>query len=272
MSKIFEALDSAERRPIGRMNGDGQVIAADPDRPMGPKVTTITSGGIALAEEPAPAIAEGPWPSLEMDPVTRTELTRLVHTLFLSSNGIRVVAFSGVEPGAGCTWISARIAELLADADAGSVCIVDADFREPMLHTYLGADNNYGLSDALVGLTPICDCVRRVGGRLHLLSSGSIGPKAEPLLASSAFRRRVEELRTFFDFVLFDTPALASSSDALAVASRTDGLAMVVEAEATNREIALKAAKQAAAANVRMLGVVLNKRTYPIPESIYRKL
>jgi Mrp family chromosome partitioning ATPase len=58
----------------------------------------------------------------------------------------------------------------------------------------------------------------------------------------------------------------------LAIASTIDGLAMVVEADATNRETAFKAAKDAAAANVRMLGVVLNKRTYPIPEAIYSKL
>jgi Mrp family chromosome partitioning ATPase len=99
-----------------------------------------------------------------------------------------------------------------------------------------------------------------------------VGPKAEILLASSAFRLLTEELHAFFDFVIFDTPPLATSSDALVVASRAEGLAMVVEADSTNREAALKAARHASAANVRILGVVLNKRTYPIPEAIYRKL
>jgi Mrp family chromosome partitioning ATPase len=96
--------------------------------------------------------------------------------------------------------------------------------------------------------------------------------KTESMLGSSAFRVCMDELRASFDFVLFDTPPLAISYDALVVASRSDGLAMVVEANSTNRDMALRAAKDAALANVRMLGVVLNKRTYPIPESIYMKL
>jgi Mrp family chromosome partitioning ATPase len=94
----------------------------------------------------------------------------------------------------------------------------------------------------------------------------------EPLLASLAFRRCADELRAAFDFVLFDTPALGESSTALVVASRTDGLAMVVEANSTNRDAALRATRDAVTANVSILGAVLNKRTYPIPEAIYKKL
>jgi len=272
VNKIFETLDCTDRRPVSPLNGDASVLAADSDRPTSRKVTQITSPGVAIADEPSSLAVAEPAPMLEMDPATRLELIRLTHTLFLGSTGARVVAFSGVEPGAGCSWMSVRIAELLADADAGSVCIVDADFQNPMLHAYLGANNHVGLSDALVGRQPVRDCVQRFGERLHVLCSGSVGPKAEILLASSAFRLLTEELRAFFDFVLFDTPPLATCSDALVVASRTEGLAMVVEADSTNCEAALKAARHASAANVRILGVVLNKRTYPIPEAIYRKL
>lgn len=272
MNKIFEALESTDRRPISQANGDGSVFTADPDRASGRKITQITSPGIAIADEPLEPPTAGPSPAFEMDPSTRQELIRLTHTLFLSSGDTRVVAFSGVEPGAGCSWMLVRIAELLADADAGSVCIVDTDFHDPMLSEYFGVSSKCGLSDALVGPQPIQECVHRFGERLYLLSSGSGGPKAEILLASSAFRLRVDELRAIFDFVLFDTPPLATSSDALVVASRTDGLAMVVEADSTNRETALKAARHVAAANIRLLGAVLNKRTYPIPEAIYKKL
>jgi len=272
VNKIFEALDSTDRRPVSSSNGDGSFMTADSDRPASRKVTQITSPGVAVADEPAAVATMGPAPMLEMDPATRQELIRLTHTLFLGSNGARVVAFSGVEPGAGCSWMLVRIAELLADADAGSVCVVDTDFQNPALHLYLGANNNCGLSDALIGQQSVRDCVQRFGERLHVLSSGSVGPRAEILLASSGFRLLVEELRAYFDFVLFDTTPLATSSDALVVASRTEGLAMVVEADSTSRETALKAARHAAAANVRMLGVVLNKRTYPIPEAIYKKL
>jgi len=272
VNKIFETLDSSDRRPINQLNGDGSAFTAEADRPVSRKITQITSPGVAVADEPLPVATIGPPPAFEMDAATRQELIRLTHTLFLSSGAARVVALSGVEPGAGCSWMLVRIAELLADADAGSVCVVDTDFHNPTLHAYFGTTNSYGLSNALMGQQSIRDCVQRFGERLHLITSGSVGPKAEILLASSAFRLHIEELRTFFDFVLLDTPPLVASSDALVVGSRADGLAMVVEADSTNRETALKAARRAAAANVRVLGIVMNKRTYPIPEAIYKKL
>jgi protein-tyrosine kinase len=273
VSKIFEALDRADNEPMRHINGGRPVATSETDNVAGARVTQqVTSGGTAVVNGFAPRSAASSSPDLEMDQATRQELTRLTHMLFLNSGGSRVVAFSGVEPGAGCSWIVVRIAQLLAEAGAGSVCVVDANFRSPMLHTYLDADDSRGLSDALVDPHPISEYVQRLGGVLHLLSSGSVVSKAESLLASSAFRGRVEQLRAYFDFVLFDTPALSVSSDALAIASTIDGLAMVVEADSTNRETALKAAKDAATANVRMLGVVLNKRSYPIPEAIYSKL
>jgi Mrp family chromosome partitioning ATPase len=256
----------------GHVNGDGPTTASAADRPARRSTIQTNTVRASVADGPAPRtlVAAPVSPGMDLD--TRRELTRLSHTLFLCSGAARLVAFSAVESGAGCSWVLVRIAHLLAEASAGSVCVVDANFQSPMLHTYLHASNSVGLSDALLDPEPIRNYVQRLGGGLGLLSTGSVIARAEPLLASSAFRARVDELRASFDHVLFDTPPLAESSDALVVASKLDGLAMVVEAGSTKRETAMKVAKDAAANNVRMLGVVLNKRTYPVPDAIYRRL
>jgi Mrp family chromosome partitioning ATPase len=47
---------------------------------------------------------------------------------------------------------------------------------------------------------------------------------------------------------------------------------LVIEANSTRRETTRKAKESLEAANVRLLGAVLNKRTFPIPEVFYRKL
>lgn len=266
MNKIFEGLESVV--PMTHGNGDRPIMNGEPDYAVGRKATQATP--IANGSKPRTMVV--PSPTLEMNLEARQELTKLTHTLFLGSGGSRVVAFSGVQSGAGCSWTLVRVAQLLANADAGSVCVVDANLSAPTVHIYLGTGNKCGLSDALISSRHVCECVQEVSGGLHVLSSGSMAAKTESMLGSSAFRVCMDELRASFDFVLFDTPPLAISYDALVVASRSDGLAMVVEANSTNRDMALRAAKDAALANVRMLGVVLNKRTYPIPESIYMKL
>lgn len=269
MKRIFEGLESIGDEVPNHSNG------SYPETPDEMKVSPelrVPQPQEAAAKRPEPRISLMPPPALEMDQAAREEIIRLIHTVFLRPGGSRVVAFSGVQPGVGCSWLLVRTAALLAAADSGSVCVVDANLRTPVLHTYLNARNGYGLSDALVDSQPVRESALHISRNLHLLSSGSMPLKAEPLLASSAFRRCVDELRAAFDFVLFDTPPLATSSDALFVAGTLDGLAMVVEANSTNRDMALKAARGAVAANTRILGVVLNKRTYPIPKAIYKKL
>lgn len=80
------------------------------------------------------------------------------------------------------------------------------------------------------------------------------------------------ELRADFDYVLIDAPPIGSSNDATVLASSTDGLVLVLKANSSRRESARGAIHDLQAAKVRVLGAVLNQRTFPIPQSIYDKL
>ena len=80
------------------------------------------------------------------------------------------------------------------------------------------------------------------------------------------------ELRSEFDYVLIDTPAISSSNDATVLGAVTDGLVLVLKANSSRRESARGAMHDLRAAKVRVLGAVLNQRTFPIPQSIYDKL
>ena len=51
----------------------------------------------------------------------------------------------------------------------------------------------------------------------------------------------------------------------------TDGVILGLEAGATRRETAGQTKAHLDAAGVRLLGVVLNKRTFPVPEALYRR-
>jgi succinoglycan biosynthesis transport protein ExoP len=85
-------------------------------------------------------------------------------------------------------------------------------------------------------------------------------------------KRRFGELRKEFDYVLIDAPPLNMYSEGFALGQLADGLVLVLEANATRRETATKVAERLNATEVKILGAVLNKRTFPIPESLYRRL
>jgi hypothetical protein len=51
-----------------------------------------------------------------------------------------------------------------------------------------------------------------------------------------------------------------------------DGAVLVLNANRTRREAAVRAKEILAACNVQLLGAVLNNRTFPVPEFLYRRL
>jgi Mrp family chromosome partitioning ATPase len=77
-------------------------------------------------------------------------------------------------------------------------------------------------------------------------------------------------MRKDFDSVIIDAPPLTRYSDAVVLGQLSDGLVLVLEAGTTRREAAFAAAKTLRSANIPILTAVLNKRTFPIPKSVYR--
>lgn len=75
-----------------------------------------------------------------------------------------------------------------------------------------------------------------------------------------------------FDFVLIDAPALNTGRRALRLGQKADGAFLVVDAGVTKKEQIEQAQRFFAASATRLQGVILNRRTYAIPESIYKIL
>jgi Mrp family chromosome partitioning ATPase len=85
-------------------------------------------------------------------------------------------------------------------------------------------------------------------------------------------KARFDELRSEFDYLLVDTPSLTRYADATALGRLTDGLVVVLQANSTRKETALRVMEDLRAAQIPVLAAVLNKRTFPIPDSIYHRL
>jgi protein-tyrosine kinase len=212
---------------------------------------------------------------LKIEGAELEEITKLVQRVYLlpGNDSPRTVVFSGAETGNGCSWVCARVAEVLAGQVSGSVCLVDANLRSPGLNEQFDVENHHGLSDALREREPIRTYVKALScPRLWLLTSGAEMEDGKNLLGSDRMKMRMSELRAEFDYVLIDTPAIASSNDATVLGSATDGLVIVLKANSSRRESARTLVHDLREAKVRLLGAVLNQRTFPIPQSIYEKL
>lgn len=82
----------------------------------------------------------------------------------------------------------------------------------------------------------------------------------------------VDALRVSFDNILIDCRPLTNSVDAAVLAASVDGIVVVVEAGRARRDEILNAQRTVKLAGGNFLGFVLNKRRYPVPEWLYKRL
>lgn len=207
------------------------------------------------------------WPS--------GEALRVVQQVFFlqTKETPHVVVFAGIDHGNGCSHICASVAETLAQDRQKSICLVEANFRSPGLPQLFGTSNHYGLTNAILEDGPIRAFATPLNREnLWLLSAGTLAADSQNLLSSERLGNRLKELREEFDFVIFDAPPLTRYGDAIALGRLSDGLVLILEANATRREAASAVAANLRSANIPILAAVLNKRTFPIPEKVYSKI
>lgn len=84
--------------------------------------------------------------------------------------------------------------------------------------------------------------------------------------------RILQRLLSQFSMVIVDTAPVLVDTTAAAVASQCDGAILVVHAEQTRRKAAQEAQARLQQAGANVLGAVLNKRQFPIPEFLYKRL
>jgi capsular exopolysaccharide synthesis family protein len=184
-------------------------------------------------------------------------------------DAIRVVMVTSAKPGEGKTTTAVNLAVAYAQADK-KVLILDADLRKPMMHQILNVSNRIGFTTLLANPCTIEQAVAATHiSNLSLLTSGPIPPNPSEMLGSRRMAELLDELKTQFDIIIIDTPPALAVTDAQIVASRCDGVLLVVDAGKIKREHALKAKSNLERASARLLGVVLNNKNRKDVEAYY---
>jgi Mrp family chromosome partitioning ATPase len=206
--------------------------------------------------------------------IAREEELKLVQRIFLAEESSpRMILFSGFERDTGSGSICIRVGEILASQGEGSVCLVDIGFRVPSLHEYCGVPNDRGLAEAIADSNPIQEFAKQLSpANLWVIAGGQGASQMNFAKVADRLRARMEELRKTFRFVVVHSGSLWLNADAMLISKWTDGVVLVLEANSTRRDTARRIKESLAAANARVLGVVLNNRTYPIPETLYSRL
>jgi len=197
--------------------------------------------------------------------------------LLLSTNGFprpsRVITVTSCEAGEGSTTVASNLATMLAKTGDERVVLVDANFSRPMVHKLLGLELEPGLANEInngsAGETIIKSCPVE---NLDVIAAGQMPNESISTFTSSRFKNLMQDLKKEYGYIVFDAPPIKETSSSMHLASLSDGVIMVVEAERAHWEAVNRVKEELLKVKANIIGIVLNKRRFPIPKIFYKKL
>ena len=140
-----------------------------------------------------------------------------------------------------------------------NVLVVDADLRRPTQHYLFGVENNFGLTDYLVGKADLEEITRTTQiDNLSFVPSGQIPDGAVGILNSQRMVELIAKAKGLYDLVFFDSPPILGVSDGSVLASEVDVTIMVVQHRRFPRAMLQRVKQAVDQSGGTLIGVVLN--------------
>ncbi len=185
----------------------------------------------------------------------------------------KIIQFMGTNEEEGTSTIVQQFAMISVLKFNKTVLLLDAGVSSRGQHEIFNVDVQHTVEDTMVGGGSIYKAFYQISSSTLFLSKIFKGGKPNPhFLTRTGIDGFLGKLKNKFDLLLIDSPPASTFSFNLATSSVVNGVAMVVEAEKTRWPVVDSARKKIVQNGGNVLGVVLNKRRYHIPEFIYKRL
>ena len=170
----------------------------------------------------------------------------------------QVVLVTGTAPQEGKTTTVLNLAKLQASSGERTI-VVDCDLRRAQVHTRLGLAREPGLTTYFAKHEDLDGLIQSTRTpNLYALTAGPLPPNPPALLGRQAVGDLLNHLRKSVEWILVDSPPLASVTDALLLARWADHVVLVIQHNKVDKRLIKRQVASLRRATPNLLGAVLN--------------
>lgn len=182
---------------------------------------------------------------------------------------LKTILVTSAIPNEGKSTIASNLAVTMAAAGA-RVLLVDADLRRGDLAKLFDVDGHAGLTNILRGETHWESAVQQTKyATLSLIPCGPATNQSGELLLRPLLVSLLDEFKSAFDLVIFNTAPILAADDTPTLAPNFDGTLMVVRAQFTSARLTKTALNALYQRQVNVLGLILNAVDTETPDYYY---
>lgn len=281
------------RDVLKRAEKEGKI---DPRMIPGERRTVLVETGAKrkIREEPGPSIEP-----LEFPDEALNDFQLVIENLcsIASKKNLRVIGIASSVQNQGNSTLAALFSLMMARRENGyydpkaapgiielepgrlsevkrrQVLLIDTNMRCPSLHRIFHVDNDAGLGELLHNEVTVQDVVKEVeSSHLRLIPAGRRSTFRFAQIHFERFQSILEKSRRENEFVFLDLPPILHYAEGITLSNLCDGVILVVCAEQTRIETILETKRLLEDVNVPVVGSVLNRRKFYIPEWMSKRL
>jgi len=244
MSRIYEALERAQREKNKREQSHSFPLSEDPSR---------KTADLGMEKE-------------------MVHLYQSIDAL-LPDSPKKVIQFIGASEGEGTSTVVREFARISSMIMSKPVLLLDADKRSANQSFHSGNTPENGVEEDWESEENLQQAIAKIEDSttsLSLISQSTIPyPQYFYSPRISVFW---EKLKERFDLILIDSPPASASPEGIAISRRVDGVVLVLEAEKTRGPVAENLKDRIQKNGGNLLGIIFNKRRHYIPDFLYKRL
>jgi Mrp family chromosome partitioning ATPase len=185
----------------------------------------------------------------------------------------RNLLICAANPGEGGSTVALGLALAAAEIQDQPVLLIDGNFAHPQVCAAFGLPELYGFGDCLAGRIGASSVVQASGvPQLMVMGAGVAPLNHMSLLEPPALTNLLAGLNREYATIIIDGPAVNGSPESVLYAAQVDRTFVVVHAGSTRVQVVETALDKLSAGGAGSVDLILNRRTFPIPPWIYRRL
>lgn len=234
-------LEYAETNPLAAPDGllpdnPGDEVAAKVEAPLPEEQDEILNEFQSVAFS---LPAESRLVSLTLKESPAAEAFRLLGVRLRNlrkQRPLKKILITSTVPLEGKSMTAANLACTLASGTAQKVLLLDGDVRRPALTGLFGLTGKPGICDWLEGEKSIVSSIYRLDDAgLWILPAGHVPDNPLGLIQSSKLPALMEQLASWFDWIVIDSPPVLPLADTSIWARLTEGILLVARHGVTQK-------------------------------------
>lgn len=192
--------------------------------------------------------------------------------IFMKVQNLKTLLLTAVSQQSVNNTVAANLGFCLSFNTDIKTLVIDANIAKPTFHKLFKIEETKGFANIFdetnLDLNTI---IHTINDNFHIMQSGIISENSTGLMIESKIKPLIKKLKNMYDGVIIDCTNVKKISDIAMFSTSVDGVILIVNESKDHIQVSRSVLHTLKLNKANIIGGILNNRTFPIPNWLYKR-